>query len=59
MNNFLIEYTTDTKILLLVPLEHRNISQAHWVNWTKHMGYREHTDVSLPKYLNAGPEPVY
>jgi hypothetical protein len=28
MNNFIIEHTTDTKILLLVPLDHRLI----WAN---------------------------
>jgi hypothetical protein len=32
MNNFIIEHTTDTKILSLVPLDHRNIFQAHWAN---------------------------
>jgi hypothetical protein len=32
MNNFIIEHTTDTKILLLIPLDHRNIFQAHWAN---------------------------
>jgi hypothetical protein len=32
MNNFIIEHTTDTKILLLVPLDHRNVFQAHWAN---------------------------
>jgi uncharacterized protein YqhQ len=32
MNNFIIEHTTDIKILLLVPLDHRNIFQAHWSN---------------------------
>jgi hypothetical protein len=32
MNNFIIEHSTDTKIILLVPLDHRNIFQAHWAN---------------------------
>jgi hypothetical protein len=32
LNNFIIEYTTETKILLLVPLDHRNIFHAHWDN---------------------------
>jgi hypothetical protein len=50
MNNFLIKHTTDTNILLLVPLDHRNIFQAQGTNWTKHMGCREHT-VSLPSGL--------
>jgi hypothetical protein len=31
-NNFIIEHTTETKILLLVPLDHRNIFQTHWAN---------------------------
>jgi hypothetical protein len=34
MNNFIIEHTTNTKIILLVPLDHRNIFQAHWPNLT-------------------------
>jgi hypothetical protein len=29
LNNFIIENTTETKILFLVPLDHRNIFQAH------------------------------
>jgi uncharacterized CHY-type Zn-finger protein len=29
LNNFIIEHTTETKILLLVPLDHRNIFQSH------------------------------
>jgi hypothetical protein len=33
MNN-IIEHTTDTKIHLLVPLDHRNIFQAHCVKLT-------------------------
>jgi hypothetical protein len=32
LNNFIIEHTTETKILLLVHLDHRNIFQAHWAN---------------------------
>jgi hypothetical protein len=32
LNNFILEHATDTKILSLVPLDHRNIFQAHWAN---------------------------
>jgi DNA-binding transcriptional regulator/RsmH inhibitor MraZ len=32
MNNFIIEHTTDTKIRLIVPLDHRDIFQANWAN---------------------------
>jgi hypothetical protein len=32
MNIFIIEHTTDTKIPLPVPLDHRNIFQVHWAN---------------------------
>jgi hypothetical protein len=32
LNNFIIEHTTETKIFLLVPLDHRNIFQARWAN---------------------------
>jgi hypothetical protein len=32
MNNFIIEHTTETKIPLLVPLDHRNIFQTDWTN---------------------------
>jgi hypothetical protein len=28
--NFIIEHTTEIKFLLLVPLDDRNIYQAHW-----------------------------
>jgi hypothetical protein len=34
LNNFIIEHTTETKICLLVPLDHRNIFQSHWANLT-------------------------
>jgi hypothetical protein len=32
LHYFIIEHTTETKILLLVPLDHRTILQGHWAN---------------------------
>jgi hypothetical protein len=49
LNNFIIEHTTDTKILLLVPLDHRNIFQAHWANLK--------AAYQLQKYFLSRPSP--
>jgi hypothetical protein len=32
MNNFIIEHSTETKILSLVPLDHWNIFQTYWAD---------------------------
>jgi hypothetical protein len=49
LNNFIIEHKPETEIILLVPLDHTNIFQAHWAN-LKSPGMTFNRQVNRPIY---------